>query len=167
MSARECNFLNYAARDLWKRNTPMRSYLRPIWKKGEGHIALHLSVIPSICRPNDVHTISFDSFAGKSPNVVQWNLLGRWWPPAIFFRSNQTAELCTNDVHLLFLNPLARKLPYLVQWMPRDFMNLLMFWSHGQRSKSNCRSLYKRSQLNSFAWKFPNFTQWIPLKSRK
>ena len=56
-----------------------------------------------------------------------------------------------NDVRSISFYLFARKLPNLVQWMLLDNRwSLLIFRSHGPRSRSNCRFLYKCCLLKIF-----------------
>ena len=49
------------------------------------------------------------------------------------------------------LTTLLKRLPNLIHWMPLESRcSVLIFRSHGQRSQSNCCSLYKLYPLNEF-----------------
>ena len=70
--------LNHGASTVNQHFADAISFLMPpphLWKKGA-------------CRSeSNVHSISFDTFAWKLPNVVQWIPLGKRWP-LLIFRSN-------------------------------------------------------------------------------
>ena len=86
-----------------------------------------------------VCTISFDPFAWKLLNLVQWMPQGvddlYWfWGHMV---KGQTADIRKNVVCSIFLNPFTWKFLNLVQWMLlASRWLLLMFRLHGRRSRS-------------------------------
>ena len=85
------------------------------WKRG---------TLLCTCRPfyrlSDIHSISFDPFAWKLPNLVQWLPLRNICTLLIFSsygqRSRSNCWSCTNIVHSIPVVSFVRKLPNLVQW---------------------------------------------------
>ena len=75
-----------------------------------------------------------------------------------------------SDVRLIYLDLFAGKLQNVEQWMTLESKcSLMIFRSHGQRSRSNCCSLYKCRPLFYFKLlylKLPNLVQWMPLEKR-
>ena len=103
-------------------------FYAPVWKKGA---YCFIPVDRLVCRPSDVRSISFDPFAWKLPNLVQWMPIERRWS-LLMLRSNWWS-----------LYKSAWWFPNLVQLMPLEKRcSLLIFRSCDQRSGSNCWSSF-------------------------
>ena len=116
-------------------------YLSPLpnWKRG----ILLCNCGRSDYRPSDIRSISFDPFAWKMPNWVQWvpkKVDDSYWftghMPKIKVNCWSLKKCCPLNIPW----PICRKLVKrsLVQWIPLNRWPLLIFRSHGQRSRSNC-----------------------------
>ena len=127
------------------------TFLCPLWK------VLNLSVGRSVCRPNDVSSISFDPFAWMLPNIVQWIYLENTWTLLILRSHGQRSKSncwflykwCPLNICLLFRWKVD-KFSTKVRW-PQ-----LIFRIHCQKSRSNFQSLNKCCPLNiswQLCWK--------------
>ena len=125
-------------------------FYTPLWNK-KGHVVFHMLVSRSICRSSDVRSISFDPYAWNLPNLVWWTPLENSCSLLILGHmvrgQDQTARLYTNTVRPVSFN---WGLPGLLQWMSLERrISLLIFRSHGQRSRSNCWSVYEMLSARS------------------
>ena len=135
---------------LWKRDTCMTFhhslsfiFLCPIWKKGTYCFApVSRSVDQTMSAQYHLTLLleSYQTWYSECPEVIDDPY--RFWSHMVKAQG-QTAGRCKNYVWSTSLALFARKLPNLV-WMPLESRwPLLIFRSHGQRSRSNCWSLYK------------------------
>ena len=122
------------------------------------------SVDRLVCRPSDVHSISFDLFAWKLPELILWMAL-EIRKSLLIFRS-QVKVKCWSLYKWCFLDPFVWKFPDLVQWMPLE-SRWPLFASHMVKDHGQTAGLWKNvlhsMSLDPYAGKLPNLVQWMSL----